>query len=230
MKLEKVTKNAETTPKRWYDDACGAALGMELVGERWSLLVVRELLLGARRFGELRAGLAGISANVLTQRLQGLEEAGIVERRRLPPPANVQVYALTAWGRECEPIVLGLGRWALRSPRHDPRMPFSPVSFMLALKMLLVPERAVGLALRIGFVLSGERYRAVLAGGVLVVTRDDAIDACAAMIAAHPNALLPVFYGGAPLETGAGITVTGDAASAARFATLFRLPDKAAAG
>ena len=95
MKLSKVTNSADALQKRWYDDACGTALAMELVGERWSLLIVRELMFGPRRFGELRGGLGGISANVLTQRLEGLERVGILARRRLPPPASIQVYELT---------------------------------------------------------------------------------------------------------------------------------------
>ena len=91
MKLEKVTKEEKVAEKRWYDDACGTALALEFLGERWSMLIVRELMLGPRRFGELKADLTGISANVLTQRLDSLEQAGVLTRRKLPPPANVQV-------------------------------------------------------------------------------------------------------------------------------------------
>ena len=120
MKLEKVTNSEKAAEKRWYDDACGTALALEFVGERWSLLIIRELMFGPRRFGEIKANLPGISANVLTQRLESLEDAGIVVRRRLPSPANVQVYDLTDWGREAEVAIREMGRWAARSPRHDP--------------------------------------------------------------------------------------------------------------
>src|SRR6201986_3533351 len=99
MKLKKVTP-AENDRKRWYDDACGTALALELVGERWSLLIVRELMFGGRRFGELKAALNGISAQVLTQRLRGGEATAILKMRKLPPPASVQVYELTRWGYE----------------------------------------------------------------------------------------------------------------------------------
>ena len=85
---------------------------MELVGERWALLVVRELMFGARRFSDLRANLPGISAKVLTERLAGLEEAGVLNRRKLPPPVSAQVYELTEWGYRAEPLVQELGRWA----------------------------------------------------------------------------------------------------------------------
>src|SRR3546814_6648878 len=103
---------------------------------------MRELMLGPKRFGDLREGLPGISANVLTQRLEGLEAVGVLLRRRLPPPAGSQVYELTPWGYESEPIFQALGRWAARSPAHDPTLPFSAASLMLSLRTMLDPERA----------------------------------------------------------------------------------------
>ncbi|WP_294321396.1 helix-turn-helix domain-containing protein [uncultured Sphingomonas sp.] len=221
MELEKVTNDA----KRRYDDACGAALGMEYVGERWALLLIRELLLGPRRFGELRAGLPGISANVLTQRLAGLAAAGIVERLRLPPPANAQVYALTRWGYEAEPVVLALAKWALRSPTHDPTLPFSAVSLMLSLKMLLVPERAGAWQATVAFRFGDDPYVAVLADGALQVRRGVADDA-EATLSGMPGAFLPVVYGAKPLAMAEGVAVVGNRAIAERFTTLFRLPPK----
>ncbi|MGN7160588.1 winged helix-turn-helix transcriptional regulator [Sphingomonas sp. SAFR-052] len=220
MELEKVTK----ADRRRYDDACGAALGMEYVGERWALLLMRELLLGPRRFGELRSGLPGISANVLTQRLGGLEAAGIVHRHRLPPPANVQVYELTPWGYESEPVVLALAKWALRSPTHDPTLPFSTVSLMLSLKMLLVAERAGDWQARVGFRFGEERYVATLAGRALHIRRG--AGPVEATLSGTPNAFLPVVYGGLPLAMAGAITVEGNRAIAERFTTLFRLPPK----
>src|ERR687889_1230549 len=131
MKLEKITEKPEARSRRRYDDACAAAHALDLVGERWALLVMRELMLGPRRFRDLKASLPAISANVLTQRLEGLEAAGVLVRRKLPPPASAQVYELTAWGRESEPIFQALGRWAARSPAHDPGLPFSTASLLL---------------------------------------------------------------------------------------------------
>src|SRR3954468_21365474 len=98
MKSQKVTDAGQAAGKRRYDDACGTAHALDLVGERWALLVMRELMFGPKRFSDLRAGLPGISANVLTQRLEGLEASGVVMRRRLPPPAAANVYELTEWG------------------------------------------------------------------------------------------------------------------------------------
>lgn len=132
MQLANVTE----TVRRRYDDACGTAHGLELIGERWALLVIRELLLGAKRFGDLKRDLPGISANVLTQRLEGLEASGLLRRRKLPPPAAVQVYELTDWGYEAEPVVIELGRWAARSPAHDPTLPLSATSLMLSFSTL----------------------------------------------------------------------------------------------
>ena len=106
---------------RTYGDGCGIAHALDLVGERWALLVVRELLLGPKRFTDLRDGLPNASPNVLAQRLRELEQAGIVRRRKLPPPAGSWIYELTDWGRELKPIVLSLGTWALRSPSFPER-------------------------------------------------------------------------------------------------------------
>src|SRR5215210_6107967 len=151
MKLQKITDVSRASRHRSYDDACGAAHALDLVGERWALLVIRELMLGPKRFGDLRADLPGISANVLTQRLESLEAAGVLVRRKLPPPASVQVYELTAWGYESEPIFQALGRWAARSPQHDPTLPLSAVSLFLSFRTMLDAERARGLRARIGF-------------------------------------------------------------------------------
>ncbi len=230
MKLEKVTAHSEGAARRWYDDACGTSLALEFVGERWSLLIIRELLLGTRRFGEIRSGLRGLSANVLTQRLQSLEASGIVVRETLPPPANVQVYGLTPWGYEAEPIVMALGRWALRSPAHDPSLPFSRVALMLALRMMFLPERAVGFAATIGFALGNESYLARIDSGALTLERG-ATGAVDAVLSGEPNDFLPPLFGTTPLAevvSWGRLSVSGDLALATRFCTLFELPPKIA--
>src|SRR4051812_22829584 len=155
MKSVKITEQAESR-KRRYEDACAAAHALDLVGERWTLLVMRELMLGPKRFSDLRADLPGISANVLTQRLEQLEAAGVLTRRKLPPPASSHVYELTAWGYESEPIFQTLGRWATRSPLHDPSLPLSAVSLFLSFRTMLDPARARGLKARIGFRIGAE--------------------------------------------------------------------------
>ena len=176
MKLEKKTTASGRGPKRWYEDACGTALALEFVGERWALLVIRELMLGPRRFSDLRGDLSGISANVLTQRLEGLERSGIVRRRKLPPPASAQVYELTEWGLEAEPIFQTLGRWAVRSPLHDPMRPLSAVSAMLSLRTMLRPDRNP-LSMTLAFRFPGNAFIGRLTPQGLEIERGEAEDA-----------------------------------------------------
>jgi DNA-binding HxlR family transcriptional regulator len=215
VKLEKVTKR--------YDDACGLAHALELIGERWALLVLRELMLGARRFSELKADLPGISANVLTQRLSELERRGLVRKTKLPPPASVQVYEATEWAQEARPLMGQLGKWAARSPLHDPTLPISHVSAMLSLETMIDAERAGGIEATIGFRMGDVDYVGKLAKGRLDIERGDTTGADV-RFSAQPAALVGVVYGGAPLET---IGVEGDVSLARRFVTLFPLPPKA---
>lgn len=222
MKLEKITNGSG----RRYDDACGTAHGLELIGERWALLVVRELMFGPKRFGDLRAGLPGLSANVLTQRLEALEAAGIVQRRKLPPPASVQVYGLTPWGQEAEPIISELGRWAARSPRHDPTLPLSPASMMLSFRTMFDAEKAGGARMVLGFRFGQEAFVVTVAEGALTARREEPDDA-EVVVTATPEQVAAAVYVDQPLPQG---TIEGDAAVFARFADFFALPDKAVIG
>ena len=226
MQLNNITKPGPAEPKRRYDDACGTAHALELIGDRWTLLVLREMMLGARRFSELRADLPGLSANVLTQRLAELEERGLVTRKRLPPPASVQVYEATQWGLEAEAIVQALGRWAARSPRHDPTLPLSAVSILLSFRTMISAERARGFDGRVGFRFGEETYLARVKEERIEVARDDLARADA-IITAPPTAIAAVVYGGAPVDT---LAIEGDTRLAERFLTLFVLPPKAGEG
>ena len=203
---------------------------MDLLGERWAMLVARELMFGPQRFSGLRASLPGISAKILTQRLAGLEAAGVVVRRRLPPPASAQVYALTDWGREIEPILQALGRWAARSPLHDPTLPFSATSLMLSLRTMFDPTRARWLSARIGFRIGDEIYRAILEDGRLAIARSEDAGADATFVGAAP-AIAALIYGGVRLdvlEADGALRIEGERALARRFAGLFPLPEKVA--
>jgi DNA-binding HxlR family transcriptional regulator len=225
MKLEKITSK----PRR-YDDACGTAHALDLVGERWALLVMRELMLGPRRFGDLKADLPGISANVLTQRLEGLEAAGVVRRRKLPPPASVQVYELTDWGRESEPVILGLGRWGARSPSLDPTMPLSAVSMMLSLRAMFDPARAGDIDVTIAFRRGDGAYWATIRDGQLTGERGEARDADVT-ITGTPGSIVGSIYGFtdlAVLEREGAVTVEGDRQALAALSAIFELPEKAA--
>ena len=225
MKLQKETK-ALADHGKWYQDACGTAFAMELVGERWSMLIIRELMLGGRRFSDLRASLRGISAKVLTERLAGLEQAGVLAKRKLPPPAAAQVYELTEWGYLAEPAIQELGRWAARSPDHNPQLPLSPVSFMLSLRTMINHEAARLLDATVGFTVSGESFLAELKDGKMPARRVEPGDADVWFEADEPLPLLRVFYGKQPLDEAerAGVRLTGDKALAERFVALFALP------
>ena len=229
MKLKKVTQGESASKNRWYDDACGTALALELVGERWSLLIVRELMFGGRRFGELKANLPGISANILTQRLEGMEASGILVRRKLPPPASVQIYELTEWGYQSEVAIQELGRWAARSPDHDTTLPLSAASIMMSFRTMISAERSGGLAATIGFRMGPENFVAAFADGGITIRRDDP-DRADAAFTTDPMTLASVVYGGRPFadaEAAGTLTITGDRVLAERLPSLFVLPPKA---
>ena len=228
MELEKITNSSRPVQKRRFDDACGLAHGLDLVGERWALLVLRELLLGPRRFSDLRAALPGLSANVLTQRLQELEGRHIVVRLRLPPPANVQVYGLTEWGKEIEPMVLAMAKWAYRSPGHDRMLPLTGVAMLLSLRINLAAEKAGDLALTLGFMIEGTPYRGRLENGVFSAEAGEAQMPDIAYVGTA-RGLAARFYGGVPLSQLApvgGLTMTGNAELESRFVSLFALPPR----
>ncbi|WP_404481220.1 winged helix-turn-helix transcriptional regulator [Novosphingobium sp. BL-52-GroH] len=235
MKLQKETKRGESASDgekarahgRWYGDACGAAFAMELIGERWAIPIIREMMLGPRRFGEIRAELPGLSAKTLTERLESLEETGIVARETLPPPASVQVYRLTEWGLALEPVLQELGRWAVRSTLHDPTLPITPVSLMLSMRTMIVAERIGDLDLTVALDVGGKSFTGRLAGGDLAIRPGDAHDVAPdlrfAADAGFP--FLAVFYGKWPARE-VGLRIEGDTALAQRFVDLFSLPPK----
>lgn len=225
MKLQKETKSHG----KWYDDACGTAFALELLGERWALLIIRELMFGGRRFSDLRGGLPGISAKVLTERLEGLERAGILERRQLPPPVSAQVYELTAWGYEAEESIQALGRFAARSPDHDPTLPLSAASLMMSFRTMFDASRAKGLALTGTILVGSETFQVEVRGGKLRANRGapDRSDFTFAAPAAPPIAA--AIYGKVPFAELApmGLEPAGDLTQAAAFIDLFHLPPKA---
>ena len=228
MKLKKVTPDEKTAKSRWYDDACGTALAMELVGERWSLLIVRELMFGGRRFSELKASLMGISANILTQRLESMEASGIVVRKKLPPPASVQVYELTPWGYESEVAIRELGRWAVRSPLHDPTLPLSAASLMMSFRTMISAEQAADLSAVIGFRFGSEVFVARIADGGIAIAREEP-DTVELLFDTDPMTMASLVYGGRPFadaEAAGALRMRGDRALADRFVTLFPLPPK----
>ena len=195
---------------------------MELLGERWAMLVLRELAYGPRRFSELKADLTGISANVLAQRLTELESRGLVRKLKLAPPASIQVYVATEWGLEVVPLIASLGKWAARSPWHNPALRMSHVSVIMSFQTLISPELADGLDARVGFQFGDTSYVATIRDGKLDVERTPVVD-CDVEFSGPPSAVATVIHGGAPLEM---IEIRGDMELARRFLTLFPLPPK----
>jgi DNA-binding HxlR family transcriptional regulator len=130
--------------QRGYRQVCGVARALDVVGERWALLVVRELLLGPKRFTDLQAGMPGASPNALSDRLRELTDSGVIQRRRLAPPAATWVYELTEWGRGLEPIVLALGTWALGRPPLPSQTFVSVDSVMLTIRTYYTPPSPPG--------------------------------------------------------------------------------------
>lgn len=225
MQLQNETKSAENPHGRWYGDACGTAFGLELLGERWSLLIVRELMFGPRRFSDIRTNLPGISAKVLTERLAGLEANGVALRSTAPEPTPAQLYGLTEWGYAAEPIIQELGRWAAASPLHDPTLPLSPVSFMLSLRTMLDAGAAQDTEAVVVFAIGTAQFTARLANGAMPVTRGAADDPDLRLQAPSAPSLAAVFYGGAAPET-VGVQITGAPELARAFISFFKLPPK----
>ncbi len=200
---------------------------MELIGERWTLLIVRELMLGARRFSDIRAELPGLSAKVLTERLTRLEEIGVLTRHKLPPPAASQVFALTDWGKELEFVMQALGRWSVRSPLHDATLPMTPTSFLLSLRTMVDLVRAGEMKVRAVFRTPEVTLYAHLESGQLLVEREPApgLPADLEFSAQTVPQFLSLIYGKQPAAE-CGVTITGDPALAERFVDLFSLPEK----
>jgi len=231
MKLQKETIKTERGHGKWYDDACGTAFAMELVGERWSLLIVRELMFGARRFSDIRASLPGISAKVLTERLASLEEARVLVRRQLPPPGKAQVYELTEWGLATEPLIQELGRWAAKSSAHDPTLPLSAVSLMLSLRTMADYSRMGSINGSVGFQVGDEGFVAEPGEGTLPIRRADPAAADAVFRAPVASVIAGGIYAGVPwdaLEEEGVLAIEGDRNLAMRFVGLFSLPEKLA--
>src|SRR5581483_6905736 len=143
--MQVVMERKATATRRSYNQYCSVARALDVVGERWTLLIVRDLLLGPRRYKDLLESLPGIGTNLLADRLKELEHEGIVRRTVLPPPAGSTVYELTETGQELEPVIAAMGRWGARflgAPRSADRFPTS--AYFVALRVLFQPEAAAG--------------------------------------------------------------------------------------
>ncbi|MEI4470802.1 winged helix-turn-helix transcriptional regulator [Frigidibacter sp. MR17.24] len=212
MKYERDTEAAK--PRRSYGDGCGMAQALDVIGERWALLVVRELMFHPRRFSELRADLPGIAPTVLTQRLAELERAGVVCR-------DGRLYGLSDWGRGLEPALQALGVWAVAGPAMRFDLPISVATLVMSLRTLFSPARAGTLELSLGLDFgAGQTFAARVSAGRLTI--GPGLPEGAVRVTGDRMALAAVIHGGAPIE-GSGLAIAGDPAVLQAFAGLFPL-------
>lgn len=217
---------AET--RKTYGEGCLAAHALDLIGDRWALLVVRELMLGPKRFGAIRAGLPGVASNILTRRLEDLVRAGILRRRGLPAPASAPAYELTEGGLGLRPVLRELCRWAVTMPGHDPRLPISPTALMLSMEAMMRPAGRFSA----GFEMEGEAFALTADAQGLHIRRSDSAEG-EMIFAGHPNDMAVAIYGPAPLADVAAsgrIRFTGDLSRGQGFVDLFSLGRPVPAG
>ena len=213
--------------KRTYDDLCGIARALDVVGDRWAILVVRELVLGPKRFTDLRAGLRGIGPDMLAARLRDLEAAGVVRTRTLGPPAGARVYELTERGEGLEPVLLELGRWGSLVPPPSPSAKLGVDSAVLALPSLFDAEAAGDLEATYGLRLDDQPFEVRIARGMVEAERGEP-DAPLATLATDPRTFAGLLWQGADLadaERRGSAAVEGDRRAAKRFLRLFPLPE-----
>src|SRR6188472_2484666 len=214
--------------KRSYGEACRFAHALDLVGERWALLVVRELLLGPKRFTDLRAGLPHASSNILSERLRDLEQGAVIQRRKLPPPAPCTVYELTEWGRELEPIVTKLGAWGARSPFPPDSEEIGPDSIVLALRSLFDAEAAAELRATYQLRIGEQRFRVGIAEGELELDRGPAAGPDVALTVPDAPTLAAVLTNQLALDdalSSGAVRIEGSKQAAKRFLRLFPMPE-----
>jgi DNA-binding HxlR family transcriptional regulator/putative sterol carrier protein len=216
--------------RRTYDQYCSLARALDILGERWTLLVIRELVLGPKRFSDLLDGLPGIGANVLTARLKLLQERDVVRRATLPPPAASTVYELTALGRELKPAVLELARWGLHflgPPREADS--YRPGWLLNGVRVAFKPEKAIGLTATYEFRVDREVFGARIRDGELDVSQGPAHEPDAT-ITTDLDTFLGIGVGRiTPADAVAEgrVKIEGDLDLAARAAEILSLPVQA---
>jgi DNA-binding HxlR family transcriptional regulator/putative sterol carrier protein len=218
-----------SVPARSYGQFCGIARALELVGERWALLIVRDLLVGPRRFTDLRHGLPRIPTNVLSERLKELEHAGIVHRRVLPRPAASVVYELTEYGSQLDDVLMRLGLWGAQSlgqPRPGEIM--TADSMVMALRATFVPEAAHGLQVSFELRLGEIVLHARIGAGTVAVAEGPLANADL-VIEAGPAVkdLMTGELSAAQAIDNGSVRLTGNPALLERFVELFHIPARA---
>jgi len=214
--------------QRTYHQYCATARTLDLVGDRWTLLLIRELLTGPKRFGDLQAGLRGLGTGLLASRLKHLEREGLARKVTLPPPARTPAYALTEAGEELAPAVLALARWGMKwamGERQEAET-FHPGWALLGLRACFDPEAAVGFRATYEFRIDDEVFHVHVDDGAIETLHGPA-QRPDATIAMSEETLLRVTAQEATLAeaiAAGDAAVTGDRAAVERLRSLFRLP------
>jgi DNA-binding HxlR family transcriptional regulator len=204
-------------------DGCPTAHALDLIGDRWALLVVRELLLGPKRFTDLQRGLPRISRNVLSQRLDDLKAAGVLSRRTLPPPSSSAVYALTDRGLELEPVLQAIGHWGVRSPLLPTSDSLGADTFVLGLRAHFQASRATDLKASYELRIAEDVFAFYIDHGRLTVRRG-ACHEPHLKLDVDPGAMAAIARGAKPLATALTTSGSGSDDDIARFAQLFAVP------
>lgn len=217
---------------RTYNQYCGLAYALDVVGERWTLLIIRELMAGPRRFKDLMVGLPDISTNLLTERLKSLEEQGVLRRRVLPPPAGSTVYELTALGQSLEQSLLELGKWGSQfvPPSMDGVNVLRLNSYALTLKTFFRPERAAAVDQTYALDIGGETLRVRIRHGEIDVRQGDMADADAIFHTDVPT-YLGLLQGQIDPDAAAAqglVRIEGDQSALRRFLSICGLTEAAA--
>jgi DNA-binding HxlR family transcriptional regulator len=210
--------------KRTYREYCAIARSLDLLGQRWTLLIVRDLFLGPQRYTDLQAGLPGIASDILTARLRTLEREGLVRRRELPPPAPATVYELTQAGRGLGPLIRALGKVGLTLlGTPAPGQPINPGPVVMSLILRFRGDEARGTTETYGLELDGQAFT-VEVDQDAVRTERGAPASPAATFRTDPHTLVGLLRGErttTAAEAEGDLQVEGDRAALDRFAALF---------
>lgn len=209
--------------KRRYVDGCALAHALDLIGERWALLVIRELTYGPKRFSDLRTTLPDIGPSVLSSRLSALTENAIISVRQLPAPAASRVYELTEWGAELMPAMQALGRWGARSPTR-PRDPMSVAAFKMSLETMFDPEQSNDVEITIGLEFADECALATVSRKSLLISAGD-IQQADAILSGEPKGMADAVYLGRHDDN--ELKIMGDLRAVDIFKGIFSVPDPA---
>lgn len=208
-------------PRREYDQSCSLACALDRIGERWSLLIVRELSLGPLRFSDLVRNVGNAPTDVLTKRLRDLESHGVVRRRELSPPATGVAYELTEVGWGLERPMIELGRWGLHFERVDDVVHLAPTSLANAIRVLAQPPQDARLT--IGLRSGGQAYSLRVEEGWIAASRGEAEDADLTL-SGEPADILGALVAGEAAED--GVEIEGDRGALDELRAMVVLPER----